>query len=72
LQPAAVCLSAATPASAAALAEVYAAVIALPGPQPRLFFGGRAFNADPALRKEFPAAVVAATARELVAHLASA
>lgn len=71
LRPTAVCLSATTRDRATALAGVYAAVTALPPPLPKLFFGGRAFNVDPELRNDFPKAVVAASARELVANLKS-
>ena len=69
LRPAVVCLSATTPASVTALAQVYEAVTAMALDQPRLFFGGRAFNMHPDLAHQFPLARVASSSRELLAHL---
>ncbi len=69
LHPSAVCLSASTRVSAAALARVHAAVIALPKPRPQLCLGGQAFNSDPELRNSFPGAHVISSTRELFTHL---
>ncbi len=71
LQPAAVCLSAATRQSVAALAQVHTALAAMSEPRPRLILGGRAFNLHPELRDGFPGALVVASARDLVAHIVS-
>jgi hypothetical protein len=51
------------------LLEVADALGRMAAPQPRLVLGGRAFNEDRALRAQFPAALWATTARELVAAL---
>jgi methanogenic corrinoid protein MtbC1 len=69
LRPDLVCLSATSRASADELAQVYAGVTQMPPPRPRLVFGGRAFDLAPELRRQFPAAYIGATARELVATL---
>lgn len=71
LAPALICLSAATRVSADALRQVSAAVAALPEPRPKLVLGGRAFNMHPELRAHFPEAIVASSAQEFVASLAS-
>lgn len=70
LQPAAICVSAATRDSAVALTQLSAAVAALPEPRPKLLLGGRAFNVQPELRNDFPQAFVASSAQDLVAYLA--
>lgn len=69
LQPDMVCLSASTREAAGELARLYEAVTRQPGPQPRLVFGGRAFNLDPELRAEFPDTYLGANARDLLANL---
>ncbi len=69
LRPSAICLSASTRASAAALVKVHAAVLALPKPRPQLCLGGQAFNNHPELRNNFPGACVISSARELLTHL---
>lgn len=67
LRPDLVCLSATTVESAARLAEIEGLLAELPGPRPRLIYGGNALNLHPELKARFAHAYVAATARELIA-----
>lgn len=71
LRPAAVCLSATTLQSAAALVQVHLALAAMPEPRPMLILGGRAFNLHPELRTGFPGALFPSSARELITGIAS-
>ncbi|MGQ9490286.1 MAG: MerR family transcriptional regulator [Anaerolineae bacterium] len=69
LRPDLICLSAAMSESARGLQAIYASVMAEPPPRPRLALGGRAFAFHPELATDFPAALIAATPRELIARL---